>query len=127
CRGTRVGGGCALRLLGGLYVRRKNLGSMDARHRPPFRTKLELAVELMRWAVTWLGFLGKRVWVVADGAYAKAPFLKPMRGLGVAVVSRLRKDAALWGVPRPRPGRRGRPRGYGEHPVALVKRAGQRR
>jgi hypothetical protein len=36
------------------------------------------------WTVTWLGFLGKPVWVVADGAYAKAPFLKPMRSLGVA-------------------------------------------
>ena len=125
--GHPLWGVIALPLLAKLYVRRKNLGSIDARHRPPFRTKLELAVELMRWAVTWLGFLGKRVWVVADGAYAKAPFLKPMRGLGVTVVSRLRKDAALWGVPRHRPGRRGRPRVYGEKRVELAKRAGQRR
>ena len=42
----------------------------------------------MSWAVTWLGFLGKPLWVVADGAYAKAPFLKPMRSLGVTVVTR---------------------------------------
>jgi hypothetical protein len=125
--GHPLWGVIALPLLAKLYVRRKNLGSIDPRHRPPFRTKLELAVELMRWAVTWLGFLGKRVWVVADGAYAKAPFLKPMRGLGVTVVSRLRKDSALWGVPRPRPGRRGRPRVYGENRVELAKRAGQRR
>jgi hypothetical protein len=125
--GHSLWGVIALPLLARLYVRRKNLGGIDPRHRPPFRTKLELAVELMRWAVTWLGFLGRRVWVVADGAYAKAPFLKPMQSLGVTVVSRLRKDAALWDVPQPRPGRRGRPRVYGEQRVALAKRAGQRR
>src|SRR5215211_6179838 len=76
----------ALPLLARLYVRRKDLGGIDPWHRPPFRTKLELAVELVRWAVTWLGFLGKPVWVVADGAYAKAPFLKPAARLGVTVV-----------------------------------------
>ena len=125
--GHPLWGVIALPLLARLYVRRKNLGSIDPLHRPPFRTKLELAVELLQWADTWLGFLGKRLWVVADGAYAKAPFLKPMRGLGVTVVSRLRKDAALWGVPRPRPGQRGRPRVYGANRVELAKRAGQRR
>jgi hypothetical protein len=62
----------ALPLLARLYVRRKGLGGTAPRHRPPFRTKLERAVELTRWAVAWLGFLGKRLGVVADGAYAKA-------------------------------------------------------
>jgi hypothetical protein len=118
----------ALPLLARLYVRRKDLPRIDPPHRPPFRTKLELAADLMRWAVSWLGFLGKAVWVVADGAYAKAPFLKPMRSLGVTVVSRLRKDAALWTAPGPRPPhRRGRTRIYGEHRIDLAKRAGQRR
>jgi hypothetical protein len=115
-------------VLARLYVRRKNLGSIDPPHRPPFRTKLELAVELVRWAVTWLGFLGKPVWAVVDGAYAKGPFLKPLARLGVTVVRRLRKDAALRGVPGPRrAGPRGRPRVYGEARVSLAKRAGQRR
>ena len=117
----------ALPLLARLYVRRKNLGSIDPGHRSPFRTKLELAVELVRWAVAWLGFLGKPVWVVADGAYATAPFLKPVIGLGVTVVSRLRRDAALRTVPVRRPGQRGRPRLYGEQRIDLAKRAGQRR
>jgi hypothetical protein len=118
----------ALPLLARLYVRRKNLGSIDMPHRPPFKTKLELAADLMRWAKVWLGFPGKPVWVVADGAYAKASFLKPMRGLGVTVVSRLRKDSALWTAPGPRPPhRRGRPRVYGEARISLAKRAGQRR
>lgn len=118
----------ALPLLARLYVRQKSLAGIHPKHRPAFRTKLELAVDLMRWAARWLGFLGKPVWVVADGAYAKAPFLKPMRALAVTVVSRLRKDAALWGVPGPRPRhRRGPKRIYGEKRVDLAKRGGQRR
>ena len=118
----------ALPLLARLYVRRKDRERIPPDHRPPFRTKLELAVELVRWAVTGLGYLGKPLWVAADGAYAKAAFLKPLRALGVTVVSRLRKDAALCSVPGPRrPGRRGRPRVYGEHRIDLAKRAGQRR
>jgi hypothetical protein len=121
-------GTIALPLLARLYVRKKDLPGIDPKHRPPFRTKLELAVELLRWAKTWLGLLGKPLWAVADGAYAKAPFLKEAKSLGMTVVSRLRKDAALWTVPEPRPqGRRGRPRIYGEHRIDLAKRAGQRR
>jgi DDE superfamily endonuclease len=118
----------ALPLLARLYVRQKDLQGIDPPHRPPFRTKLELAVDLMRWAALWLGLWGKRLWVVADGAYAKAPFLKPMRSLRVTVVSRLRRDAALRTRPGPRPpGRRGPERVYGEQRIELAKRAGHRR
>lgn len=118
----------ALPLLARLYVREKDLAGIPAKHRPAFRTKLELAIELVQWAVSWLGHLGKRVWVVADGAYAKAPFLKPMRALAVTVVSRLRKDSALWTTPGSRvPHRRGPNRIYGEQRIDLAKRAGQRR
>jgi hypothetical protein len=118
----------ALPLLARLYVRKKDLPGIDPKHRPVFRTKLELAVELLRWARSWLGLLGKPLWVVADGAYAKADFLKPAKELGMTVVSRLRKDAALRTVPGPpTPGRRGRPRVYGKDKIDLAKRAGQRR
>jgi hypothetical protein len=117
----------ALPLLARLDVRVKNLAGIPPDHRPVFRTKLEMAVERMRWAVTRLGFLGKPVWVVADGAYAKAPFRTPMRSVGVTVVSRLRKDSNRRSVPVARPGRRGRPRVYGEDRIDLAKRAGQRR
>ena len=65
--------------------------------------------------------------MVADGAYAKAPFLKPMRSLGVTVVRRLRKDSNPRTVPAARPGRRGRPRVYGEQRIDLAKRGGPRR
>src|SRR6516164_1679526 len=42
-------GTIALPLLARLYVRAKDLSGIDIRDRPPFRTKLELAVDLMRW------------------------------------------------------------------------------
>src|SRR6185312_15864950 len=118
----------ALPLLARLYVRQKSLPGIAPADRPAFRTKLELAVELLRWAKCWLGMWGPPLWVVTDGAYATAPFLKPMRALAVTVVSRLRKDAALWTVPEPRrPGQRGRSRLYGEQRIDLAKRGGQRR
>jgi len=118
----------ALPLLARLYVRKKDLPSIDPKHRPAFRTKLELAVELLRWAKPWLALLGKPIWVVADGAYAKKDFLKPAAALGMTVVSRLRKDAARRTLPGPRPaGKRGRPRTYGPDVIDLAKRAGQRR
>ncbi len=98
----------ALPLLARLDVRNTDLPGIDPKHRPEFRTKLQRAVELLKWAKLWLGLLGQPLWVVADGAYAKAPFLKPAKSLGVTVISRLRKDAALRSVPGPKPpGRRG--------------------
>ena len=57
----------ALPLLARLYIRKKDLPAIDPKHRPEFRTKLELAVELLRWAKKWLGLLGKPLWVVAEG------------------------------------------------------------
>src|SRR3954447_15183403 len=91
----------ALPLLARLYVRKKDLPGIDPEHRPPFRTKLELAVELLRWAKPWLGLLGLPIWVAADGAYDNAAFLRPAKALGMIVVSRLRKDAALRALPGP--------------------------
>jgi hypothetical protein len=120
----------ALPLLARLYVRKKDIPGIDPKHRPEFRTKLELAVELLRWASFWLGLLGKPIWVVADGAYAKANFLKPAKALGMTVVSRLRCDAALWSLPPEVPLDQrgpGRPRVYGTERISLAKRAGRRR
>jgi len=121
-------GVAALPLLARLYVRSTDLGGIERPHRPDFRTELELAADLVRWAKIWLGRAVQPLWVVADGAYAEKPFLAAMSALGVTVVSRLRKDAALCDVPPPRrPGQRGRPRVYGENAISLARRAGQRR
>jgi hypothetical protein len=120
-------GTIALPLLARLYVREKDVPRLQARHGWTFRTKLELAAQLMEWAAKWLRRLNKAMWVVADGAYAKRPFLKRMATAGVTVVSRLRRDAALWTVPKaPRQRGRGQPRKYGTERMHLAKRAGQK-
>ena len=113
-----------LPLLGLLYVRAKDIAQIPARHAWEFRTKLELAVQSLRPFVELAIAAGKAVWVVADGAYAKCPFLKPLRRMGVTVVSRLRKDAALRTVlKKPKTKQRGRPRKYGDQRIRLARRA----
>jgi hypothetical protein len=122
--------GLPLRAL--LYIRQKDIGKLAPWNRKhfPFRTKLELAAALVAWVATWLRFLGKPMWVVADGAYAKRPFVQVVLQAGVVLVSRLRKDAALWSLPpSPRPTDRnkpGRKRKYGKHAISLAKRAAHR-
>jgi DDE superfamily endonuclease len=108
-----------------LYVRAKDVPRLAEAYPWEFRTKLELAAEL----AGWLRHAGKALWLVADGAYAKRPFLKPALALGLVVFSRLRKDARLWGVPsaRRRPGQRGPLPTCGKGRIDLAKRAGQRR
>lgn len=70
----------------------------------------------------------KRIIAVVDGAYAKRVFLSRAAAAGVTVISRLRKDAALFGVPPVvRHRRRGRPRKYGQQRLSLAKRAAHRR
>jgi len=64
---------------------------------------------------------------VVDGGYAKEPFLKPAVATGTTVISRLRKDAAQYDLPRAlRHGEHrapGRPRKYGKNRISLAKRA----
>lgn len=119
-----------LPLLARLYVRQKDLVAqrLPLRRQVTFRTKLVLAAELLAWAASWLKILGRTLWIVADGAYAKRRFLRAAAAASVVVVSRLRKDAALFDVPVvPQRRGRGRPRIYGPNKISLAKRAGQRR
>jgi hypothetical protein len=122
-------GALSLPLRALLYVRKKDVAAL-AKHRPwDFRTKLELAAALAGWLKAWLGGLGKALWLVADGAFAKRPFLKPALALGLVAFSRLRKDADLRTLPpaKRRPGQRGPLPRYGKARIDLAKRAGQRR
>jgi DDE superfamily endonuclease len=125
-----VWGAIALPLRGLLYVRQKGLALLRQLYGVRFETKLQMAARVIDWLADWLHFLGQPVWVVADGAYAKRPVLKQARARGVVVVSRLRKDAALWTVPAPTPPgvprRRGPKPTYGKHAISLAKRAGHR-
>jgi hypothetical protein len=70
------------------YVRAKDIAKLTKHNPWAFRTKLELAAELARWLQVWLNSLGKELWLVVIGAYAKHPCLKPAKALGLVVFSR---------------------------------------
>lgn len=114
-----------------LYVRQKDIPKLPEKLGWKFSTKLQQGAALVIWAWWSVAEAGKRLWIVADGAYAKRPFLKPLRTLGIVVVSRLRKDAALYNLPRKRKRGERRPRGkpptYGKHRLSLAKRAAAKR
>jgi hypothetical protein len=123
-------GTIALPLQAQLYIRAADLEKLPPERPRPFRTKLEMAAEQLRWLQAAAGDRFAQRWAVVDGAYAKRPFLRPARQEGFTVVSRLRKDAALWSLPDlPPPGQRGpgRPPTYGKQRLSLAKRAGQKR
>ena len=91
---------------------------------------LVLAARLVEWIAPIVKQAGKTLWVVVDGGYTKAPFLRRALRAGVTVVGRLRKDAALRDLPRKlRRGKRrgrGRPPKYGKNKIRLAKRAAHR-
>jgi hypothetical protein len=119
----------ALPLVADLYVRAADLPKIPPERLWTFRTKLALAAAQLRWLLPWVEHQFAERWVVVDGAYAKRPFLQGARAAGYVVVSRLRKDAALWSLPPAgrRPGQRGPSPTYGKERVSLAKRAGQQR
>ena len=119
----------ALPLLSRLYVRAKNIASLDDKYGWEFQTKHQLLVGLVTWFIKIVDGLEMKckIWLVVDGAYAARPVLDPLGKLGVLVFSRLRKDAALFDLPaEPKEKRRGRPRAYGKNRISLSKRAGSR-
>lgn len=118
----------ALPVLSKLYVRRDDVAKLKARCRWEFRTKHELALQLVQRVTGCLRALGSQAGflVVADGAYAAKPLVRPLLKAGVTLVSRLRRDAELFDLPPKRTGKRGRPRKYGRHRLSLAKRAGHR-
>ena len=93
-------GARALPLRSALYVRAKDVTPELVAQGWQFRTKLELAAEQLQWLHTWAGHTVGSFCVVADGAYAKRPLLRRVRQLGMTMVSRLPKNAALWSLPR---------------------------
>jgi hypothetical protein len=121
-------GAIGLPVRAALYVRRKDVGAIPPEYRWPFRTKLELAAELIGWLAVWVGTTTKALWLVMDGAYAKRVVLRAAKAAGATVVSRLRHDAALWTLPdpTPRPGKRGRKPVYGDRRISLARRAAAR-
>ena len=97
-----------------LYVRQKTMATIPAWRDWTFATKLVLAARLVEWLAPIVKQAGKTLWIVVDGGYVKAPFLKRALRAGVTVIGRLRKDAALRDLPpklrRGKRRKRGRPR-----------------
>jgi hypothetical protein len=125
-------GTLALPLRALLYVRQQTIRSIPkCRRWPRFATKLQLAARLVEWIVPILKRAGKTVWIVVDGGYTKRPFLQRALKVGVVIIGRLRKDAALKDLPpqlkRGQRRGRGRPAKYGKKKISLAKRAGQAR
>src|SRR5712691_6514220 len=74
--------GLPLRAL--VYIRAKDVAKLTKWYPDlKFQTKLQLAAELVRWAAGWLQFTGQKLWLVADGAYAKRDFIKEVLAVGV--------------------------------------------
>jgi hypothetical protein len=120
-------GPLALPLLAMLYVRRQTMAQIPKWRGWTFATKLVLAARLVEWIAPIVKQAGKTLWIVVDGGYVKAPFLRRALRAGVTVIGRLRKDAALRDLPRKlRRGQRrgrGRPPKYGKNRISLAKRA----
>jgi hypothetical protein len=64
--------GLPLRAL--LDVCQKDLPQIPRKLRWEFQTKLQQGAELVAWAAELVFAAGKRLWIVADGFYAKRPF-----------------------------------------------------
>jgi hypothetical protein len=102
-----------------LYIRQKDVCKIPAKHGWKFQTKLEQAFDLVLMTAETLLSLGKELWIVTDGAYAKKPFVGPALEVGATLVGRLRKDSSLWSLPpKERTRRRGRKRKYGKNRIS---------
>ena len=93
---TPTGVTIALPLQAQLYIRQLDLSKLPRERRRPFRTKLQMAAEQLHWLRPWAASHFEELWSVVDGGYAKQPFLRAAKQENFIVVSRLRKDAALW-------------------------------
>ena len=104
-------GTVGLPLLARMYIKAKDVKTIGL----TFKSKTEQAVELAKWAYNSCKSMGKHLWVVTDGGFTRASFLKSVIKMGIVVITRLRKDAVLYGeVKQPKKRKRGRPRKYGK-------------
>jgi len=78
------------------------------------RTKLDAARLLMSVLLRWLP-VDRRVNLLLDAWYMKAPLLLPLITKGVTLIGQMRRDTALFLEPvPPKEQKRGRPRKYGQ-------------
>jgi hypothetical protein len=123
-----VFGVIALPLLSFLYVRKADIATLKQRYTWEFRTKHQLALDLCTRVMQTLRALGSKAGfiVVFDGAYTAQALVRGLIEKGAIVVTRLRRDAKLFDLPKAKPGQRGRPRKYGKTRISLSRRAAHR-
>jgi hypothetical protein len=120
-------GTIGLPVLAKMYIRAKDIADVRTHYRIGFRDKLTQATELVKCAQKCCKRLAKELWIVTDGGFTKARFLKPAIQMGTTIITRLRKDAALYALPKPVKKRKpGRPRKYGER-IYLPEKAAKKR
>ena len=104
-------GTIGLPMLARMYVKSKDIENSGL----SFKSKTEQAAELSKWAYNCCKNLGKKLWIVTDGGFTRASFLKPVIKMGAVIITRLRKDAVLYDeLKHPKEPKRGRPRKYGK-------------
>ena len=104
-------GALALPLRAMLYVRRQTMAKIPKWRDWTFATKLVLAARLVEWIAPIIKEAGKTLWIVVDGGYVKAPFLRCAlrrgNGRGTAAqrrgVARPAAKVATWSAARSRP------------------------
>ena len=111
----KLWGTIGLPLLAKMYIRVNDIATVPKSYKIKFQNKLQQAAELVKWAQTRCKGIGKELWIVTDGGFTRAGFLKPVITMRVTVITRLRKDAALHSLVKPvKKRKRGRPRKYGK-------------
>jgi hypothetical protein len=104
-------GTIGLPLLAKMYIKARDIKACGM----SFLSKTQQAVQLSQWAFNCCKDLGKTLWIVTDGGFTRASFLKPAIKVGAVVITRLRKDAVLYAeLKQPKKRKRGRPRKYGK-------------
>jgi hypothetical protein len=108
----------SLPLIGLLYVREKEIPLLPTKLGVVFRTKLDLAAELIRWLGSRWALCSKPIWVVLDGFYAKKEVFQAARESMVVLVTRIRWDSKVFELPpklkSSQKRGRGRPPKYGK-------------
>jgi hypothetical protein len=99
-----------------LYLRQKEVDKLKPKSDRQFKTKMTIAVEMIKHLVPKFKAFGKKIKIIVDGGYANESVLSPLDKLDdVIVVTRFRRDVALFEIPeQPAVRGRGRPRKYGK-------------
>jgi hypothetical protein len=98
-----------------LYLRQKEIDKLKPKYDRQFKTKMTIAVEMIKHLVPKFKGFGKKIKIVVDGGYANESVLSPLDKLdNVIVITRFRRDVALFEIPeQPVVRGRGRPKKYG--------------